>query len=86
MLDSLEKFFGINFFLWCFIVWGFCWIVGIEDLNFIIKVVDISNKRDIGDVDFLMDEILSESNEEEVVFCDGKCFVNCIVRLEIFLE
>lgn len=86
MLDSSEEFPGTNSFPWCSTVWGFRRTAGIEDPNFTIKAVDISNKRDTGDVDSLMDEILSESNEEEVVFRDGKRFVNRIVRSETFSE
>ena len=86
MLDSSEKFPGTNSFPWCSTVWGFRRTAGIEDPNFTIKAVDISNKRDTGDVDSLMDEILSESNEEEVVFRDGKRFVNRIVRSETSSE
>lgn len=86
MLDSSEEFPGTNSFPWCSTVWGFRRTAGIEDPNFTIKAVDISNKRDTGDVDSLMDEILSESNEEEVVFRDGKRFVNRIVRSETSSE
>lgn len=86
MLDSSEEFPGTNSFPWCSTVWGFRRTAGIEDPNFTIKAFDISNKRDTGDVDSLMDEILSESNEEEVVFRDGKRFVNRIVRSETSSE
>lgn len=86
MLDSSEKFPETNSFPWCSTVWGFRRTAGIEDPNFTLKAVDISNRRDMRDLDSLMDEIVSESNEEEIVFRDGKRIVNRIWRSEISSE
>lgn len=36
------------------------------------------------DVDLLVSEIVCDRKEDEVVFRDGKCFINCFIRVNVY--
>lgn len=71
---------------WASTVWGLRRTANLEEFNFRVTAVDLNNKRDIREADFLIDEILGDSIEEEVAFRDGKRFINRVVRTAISPE
>lgn len=77
MLSFFERFFEIRFMLWVFIVWGFRWIVNFEEFSFRVIVIDFDSNVNVDEIDVFIDEILGDSIEDEVVFWEGKWFINC---------
>ena len=71
---------------WASTVWGLRRTAYLEELNFRVIAVDLSNKRDVREVTSLIDEILGDSIEDEVAFRDGKRFINRVVRTAISPE
>ena len=71
---------------WASTVWGLRRTANLEEFNFRVTAVDLNNKRDIREAVSLIDEILGDSNEEEVAFRDGKRFINRVVRTTISPE
>ena len=67
---------------WGSTVWGLRRTANLEEFNLRVTTVDLSNKRDMHEVDSLIDEILGDSIEDEVAFRDGKRFINRLHRLE----
>ena len=86
MLDGSNKSAAKNSIPWCSTIWGFRRTVGLEEPNLRVTAVDLDNKRDKHQVDLLVDEILNDSNEEEVVFREAKRFVNRLMRSKISPE
>ena len=68
---------------WASTVWGLRRTANLEEFNIKVTSVDL-NKKDLHEVNSLIDEILGDSIEEEVAFRDGKRFVNRLHRLETY--
>ena len=66
---------------WGSTVWGLRRTANLEEVDLRVTSVDLC-KTDLRQVDLLVDEILSNSTEEEVAFRDGKRFMNRLVRSE----
>lgn len=49
-------------------------------------MIDFGDKNDNDEIDLFFFEIFGDSMEEEIVFWDRKWFINCVVRLNIFIE
>lgn len=75
-----------NIIPWGSTVWGLRRTACLEELNVRINAVDLNNKSDVHEVDFLVEEILGDSMEEEVAFRDGKRFINRVVRTKLSPE
>ena len=68
---------------WGSTVWGLRRTANLEEFNLGVTTVDLCNKEDKQEVDSLVDEILSDSIEDEVAFRDGKRFINRLRRAEL---
>ena len=66
---------------WGSTVWGLRRTASLEEKNLGLTSVDLC-KKDLREVDLLVDEILGDSTEEEVAFRDGKRFMNRLIRSE----
>ena len=86
LLNACDKSLKINSVPWGSTVWGLRRAARLEELNIRITTVDLDNKADVHEVDFLIDEILGDSIEEEVAYRDGKRFKNRVVRAKIYPE
>ena len=67
---------------WGSTVWGLRRTANLEGVVLGVTSVDLCKKEDSREVDLLVDEILSDSTEEEVAFRDGKRFMNRLIRSE----
>ena len=86
LLNACDKSLKINSVPWGSTVWGLGRTARLEELNIRITTVDLDKKADVHEVDFLTDEILGDSIEEEVAYRDGKRFINRVVRAKIYPE
>lgn len=46
--------------------------------------MDFCFKKNMFDVDLLVSEIVCDRKEDEVVFRDGKWFINCFIRGNVY--
>ena len=86
LLNACDKSPTTNTVPWGSTIWGLRRTANLEEFNFRVTAVDLNNKRDMREVDSLIDEILGDSIEEEVAFRDGKRFINRVVRTTISPE
>ncbi|KAL9968892.1 hypothetical protein ACROYT_G021036 [Oculina patagonica] len=86
LLNACDKSLKTSTIPWSSTVWGLRRTANLEEFNFRVATVDLNNKRDMHEVDSLIEEVLSDSIEEEVAFRDGKRFINRIVRSQISPE
>ncbi len=86
LLNACSKSLKTSTIPWSSTVWGLRRTANLEESNFKVTAVDLNNKMDMHEVDSLIEEVLSDSIEDEVAFRDGKRFINRIVRLNISPE
>ncbi|XP_078372526.1 mycocerosic acid synthase-like isoform X4 [Oculina patagonica] len=86
LLNACEKSPKASTIPWSSTVWGLRRTANLEEFNFRVTAVDLNNKRDMQEVDYLIDEILGNSIEDEVAFRDGKRLINRVVRSKISPE
>ena len=71
---------------WGSTVWGLRRTAKLEESSLRVTTVDLHNKDDQQEVEFLADEILGDSIEEEVAFRNGKRFINRLLRTKLHQE
>ncbi|KAJ7385694.1 hypothetical protein OS493_013722 [Desmophyllum pertusum] len=84
VLGSSDKSPKTNSIPWGSTVWGLRRTANVEEFNLRVTTVDLNDKRDMHDVDSLVDEILCESIENEVAFREGKRFINRLLRSDVY--
>ena len=82
LLDAVDKL-PKNSIPWGSTVWGLRRTANLEESNLRMTTVDLWNEEDMNEVDFLVNEILGDSNEDEVAFRDGKRFINRVLRFDM---
>ena len=83
LLDTCDISGKGNSIPWGATIWGLKRTANLEEVNLRVTAVDLSNREDKREVDSLVDEILGDSNEDEVAFRDGRRFINRLVRSEL---
>ena len=68
---------------WGSTVWGLRRTAKLEESSLRVTTVDLYNKDDQQEVEFLVDEILGDSVEEEVALRNGKRFVSRLMRAKL---
>ena len=86
LLDACDKASYTKSIPWGSTVWGLRRTANLEESNVRVTTVDLCNKEDQDEVNFLVDEVLGDSNENEVAFRHGKRFINRLVRTQIHQE
>ena len=71
---------------WGSTVWGLRRTAKLEEPSLRVTTVDLHNKDDQQEVEFLVDEILDDGIEEEVSFRNGKRFINRLLRTKLLPE
>ena len=82
-LSSCDKTTEARSIPWGSTVWGLRRTVNLEEFNLRVTNVDLCNKKNVHEVDFLVEEILCDSIEDEVAFRDAKRFINRLLRKEL---
>ena len=67
---------------WGSTVWGLRRTANLEEFGLRVTAIDLDSKKNVNEIDALIDEILGDSIEDEVVFREGKRFINRLQRLQ----
>ena len=86
LFSACDKSPNPNTIPWSSTVWGLRRTANLEEFNFRVTTVHLNSKEDLHEVDYLTDEVLGDSIEDEVMFRDGKRFINRVVRSKISPE
>ncbi|KAJ7385705.1 hypothetical protein OS493_013734 [Desmophyllum pertusum] len=84
VLNSTDKYPKTNSIPLGSTVWGLRRTANLEEFNIRVITVDLNNKKDMNEVDSLIDEVLCESIEDEVAFREGKRFINRLIRSDVY--
>ena len=66
---------------WASTVWGLRRTANLEEFRLRVTAIDLDSKKNVDEIDALVDEILGDSIEDEVAFREGKRFINRLQRL-----